>query len=146
MVGGNPYESGMPGRDRAGGWAGLPDHQARCRGPGAGPDLRPQLLVHTVGGEALQQPSIRREHADRRVVCADELGRGLHHLPEHALERDFPDQRGGRNNQALEPLLRGDAGVASISAHGQSDRAERPRNPRAVQAVAAADSAIAIAD
>ena len=77
---GMPRQVGQPDRPR------LPDHQSEnAVAPGQLADAGPQLLVNPVGGEALQQPAVGRQHPDRGVVRPDELGGRLDDVPQDAI-------------------------------------------------------------
>ena len=69
-------------------------------------DPGPEFGVDPVGGEALENPPVRRQHSDRGVAGADHLRGHLHHPMEDPFERDLGDERRGGHHEPLEPFLR----------------------------------------
>ncbi len=106
MVGREAVGVGVLGRGRGGGSAAA-SRITRPRMPwprGGGPMQRPLLVVDAVGGEALEQPAVRRQHADRGVAGADHLGGHLYHALEHPVEGHLGDQRRCGYDQPLQPF------------------------------------------
>src|SRR5215207_6334177 len=93
-------EIGQPDR------GGLADHEAQDPvAPWRWPDAGPELRVDSVGDEALQEATVRRQYADGGVPRTDDLRRDEHHAIQHAPEGGLGDERGGRDYQAFEAVL-----------------------------------------
>jgi hypothetical protein len=68
-------------------------------------DASALLGSNTVGGEALEQSSIRSEHADGSVAGPYYLGSDDNRLVEHPFQRQLGREEGARSDQPLEPML-----------------------------------------
>jgi hypothetical protein len=66
-------------------------------------DERTLLRIDAVSGKALQEPTIRRQHANGSEPSPDDLGRYLYYALEHPFQGHFGDQRRSGYNQPLQP-------------------------------------------
>ena len=65
----------------------------------------PEFGVDPVGGKALQDPPVGREHSNGRVAGADHLRGHLHHPSEDPFQRDLGDESRGGPHEPLETFL-----------------------------------------
>jgi hypothetical protein len=85
---------------------GLADHEPKDPMASRQPaDARSELGIDPVGGKALQDPAVWRDHPDGRIAGADHLGAHLHHALEDPFHRDLGDKRRGGPHEPLEPFL-----------------------------------------
>ncbi len=107
VVRGKPVGVGVLGEIRQPDRLGLANHEAEdAMAAGRLADAGPEFRVDPVGGEALQDPSVRRDHSDSCVTGADHLGGHLHHAVQNPFERDLGDERRRGHHEPLEPFLR----------------------------------------
>src|SRR6185437_9805942 len=70
-----------------------------------GPDPAAELRIDPVRGEALEDPAVRSDHADRRIAHADYLCSHLHDTLKDAVERRLGDERRSGSLELPETVL-----------------------------------------